>query len=566
MVKCSIIIPCYNEGEKLYKTVESLYRDNVIDDSIEIIIGNDGSNDGWVEKTYKDFPSIIINGHGQPYGTAVGKCLGYEASSGDTLLFMDGHTITPNGHLSKLIDRCLKYGVVSPCLCNIDEKTWKPTFRNCSHGVWWNIDKDFKKSWLKIGQMKRVEDGVYRDYGVHGGYCIIRRDIYNDVGGWDRNNLVFGIDYGMALKCWCFGYDIFHCRDITVGHLFKKNFNNSPAWWQIYYNRLRILNQLGSPEEIERFSNWPIQSAKEKAQEHINNTLQSLSLYQKKIKRSLSDYIDAVNISVGKPPIKVSPAIVPIKIAGDPPSYRTTFVTTLTNDFVAGAYALINSLNKNGGIDYKMVVVEYDKISSYNTCLLKNLHKDIEFINYRELGEHFEPQSQYKRLQHNFKKPLIWNLKYSHPLIYVDCDIICLSNIEGLRGWGELTVAQQYRNSDFFNAGLFGFQPSTETFNIIQRMAKKTRIVRLGDQIIMHNVFRKSKKGPLSNRLKIVGYSWNVFSQNFPQYNGKIRPKFLHFNHKEKPWSHGPHTKNSVQAWEEWKKYGGNVEKGCNDC
>jgi len=171
---------------------------------------------------------------------------------------------------------------------------------------------------------------------------------------------------------------------------------------------------------------------------------------------------------------------------------KVRFVTTLTRDYVPGTYALINSIKINGCLDdFDLTVVEYEKLEEEDRIILESLGISILFVDLDCLWpEDLNiPEVSHERLQINTNKPLIWRLPYDENMIYLDSDMICMSDIRGIENWKELTVAQKH--SDNFNSGLMCFRPSEETFQIINEQAGKyTSPIQLGDQRTLMDVFK----------------------------------------------------------------------------
>lgn len=58
----SVILSCYNEGEAVYKTIESACQSNYPQDKFEVIVFDDCSTDGqswqWIKRAEADFPNV----------------------------------------------------------------------------------------------------------------------------------------------------------------------------------------------------------------------------------------------------------------------------------------------------------------------------------------------------------------------------------------------------------------------------------------------------------------------------------------------------------------------------
>ena len=59
----SVLLPCYNEGETVYRTIESISRSNYPNELFEVIAQDDCSADDsfqWMLKAQRDFTNIRI--------------------------------------------------------------------------------------------------------------------------------------------------------------------------------------------------------------------------------------------------------------------------------------------------------------------------------------------------------------------------------------------------------------------------------------------------------------------------------------------------------------------------
>lgn len=96
----SIVIPCYNESDKLYNNIcllDNFLSENILNDTYEIILSNDGSKDNTLdimnELSKKYFNIKLINNEtNEGKGSAVRK--GMLNASGRYVIFMDADLAT----------------------------------------------------------------------------------------------------------------------------------------------------------------------------------------------------------------------------------------------------------------------------------------------------------------------------------------------------------------------------------------------------------------------------------------------------------------------------------------
>ena len=101
MKKVSIIIPAYNEGDRIKKCLNSLIIQSY--KHIEIIVINDGSTDNTLDvlKSYNDDRLVILTQKNKGQGAA--RNLGIKKASGDYLMFVDADDYVDKDIVKKLL-------------------------------------------------------------------------------------------------------------------------------------------------------------------------------------------------------------------------------------------------------------------------------------------------------------------------------------------------------------------------------------------------------------------------------------------------------------------------------
>ncbi len=97
-MKISIVIPCYNEGKKLYKNIKKTCEYLIsLGHEFEIIVSNDGSKDNTVDEVKRiqqEFANVILVGDGINRGKGYAVRSGMLQSTGDIVYFMDADLST----------------------------------------------------------------------------------------------------------------------------------------------------------------------------------------------------------------------------------------------------------------------------------------------------------------------------------------------------------------------------------------------------------------------------------------------------------------------------------------
>jgi glycosyltransferase involved in cell wall biosynthesis len=149
-IDVSVVIPTYNEGEWLQKTVESV-RAAATGVRYEILVVDDGCSDGSVEAIAIDDNLRIVETGGEQLGLIVAKNTGAKAARGRYLCFMDSHMIVHDHWLDYLRETCDAYpdgALVSGNLPDItrfsapdqlDRHQYGYSIRNCLLGTLWHF-------------------------------------------------------------------------------------------------------------------------------------------------------------------------------------------------------------------------------------------------------------------------------------------------------------------------------------------------------------------------------------------------------------------------------------------
>ena len=107
----SVIIPCFNEGRRIYDNIQKIknYLENNFE-NFEIIAVNDGSLDNTaqeLEKAQKDFSIQIVN-HKRNRGKGQAVKDGFLASQNEVVMFLDADLAIPIEELGKFFEEIKK--------------------------------------------------------------------------------------------------------------------------------------------------------------------------------------------------------------------------------------------------------------------------------------------------------------------------------------------------------------------------------------------------------------------------------------------------------------------------
>lgn len=225
----SIVIPSFNEGEKLRQTVESLL--NNTPGAFEVIVVDNGSTDGssaFVQN--QPDPRVKLICSPDRLGVVGARHAGAAQACGDVLVFSDGHILYPQGWLEPLVAALEgDVGLVGPGITR-----WGDPLGDCAAGSTW-VDMR-----LDASQLLPNGDAI-SDVGVVGGGChVIRRALFEQLGGYDSGMIDWGMeDQELCLRLWTLGYRVRVVPSVRVQHYYRETVDYA-SWEHVTYNKLRL--------------------------------------------------------------------------------------------------------------------------------------------------------------------------------------------------------------------------------------------------------------------------------------------------------------------------------------
>ena len=228
-MRASVLVGCHNEGDRLWRTVESILG-TIGKLDAEVVVSDDGSTDGSIAELRRHFPHVVVVSQNERVGVAAARCLAAGRARGDVLVFLDGHTRPEEEALERLVvsvEKTKGEALVTPRIVSLDETTWRSQTQQSSHGYALNLET-FDSWWLPLKKMKEVKEGggtFYESPGLVGCAVAVSRQMYDRLWGFDQHMRQWGNeDLDFALKAWTMGARVLHDPEATVAHRFQRKF------------------------------------------------------------------------------------------------------------------------------------------------------------------------------------------------------------------------------------------------------------------------------------------------------------------------------------------------------
>jgi GT2 family glycosyltransferase len=211
----SIVVVTYNGSEITRRTLASYQAALAADQShhYEVIVVDNASTDGVADAVAEQFPTIHLIRNAQNLGFSRASNIGYSASSGRYLLFSNpdievNDTTLPT--LIELMDDDPAAGACTPFLQLVR-----------TGGIDWGAHRGFPTPWAAftyfsgLARLFRHSRRLSRRFGqyhlldrdlrqphevdaIRGGFFFVRRDVFEQAGGWDEDYFMFGEDIDLC--------------------------------------------------------------------------------------------------------------------------------------------------------------------------------------------------------------------------------------------------------------------------------------------------------------------------------------------------------------------------------
>jgi GT2 family glycosyltransferase len=236
----SIIIVNYNGFEHLKQCVNSLLHSEY--PFYEIIIVDNASSDDSVSRIKREFEEyknkIVILDLPKNLGFAVGNRIGAKKAIGDYLLLLNSDTKVERSSISELVtvmDKDLSIGVAQGKILLMNRPD---TFD--SAGATMNVLGDSRSRGVyekDYGQYDQLEEVSY----TKGAAMIVRREIWDNLDGFDPLFFVYSEESDFCWRVWLSGYRVVFTPSATIYHIGAATsikFKPSYLMFQQYRNQI----------------------------------------------------------------------------------------------------------------------------------------------------------------------------------------------------------------------------------------------------------------------------------------------------------------------------------------
>jgi GT2 family glycosyltransferase len=212
----AVVIPSWNSLELLPRCLGSL-RDQGAD--LELLVVDNGSSDGTVAYLEREGVAHLVLPENRGFAAAVN--LGAARTTAPAVLVLNADTVLEPGAVGTLLDALeadKKLGGVQPRLLQLEEDVTAERARLYSAGQ--RLSRDGRAFEMGAGEAQSAHYLQAREvFGVCGAACLLRRELFAELGGYDERYFAFYEDVDLNLRARIAGWRFDYVPDAVVWHL-----------------------------------------------------------------------------------------------------------------------------------------------------------------------------------------------------------------------------------------------------------------------------------------------------------------------------------------------------------
>ncbi|MFA6540353.1 MAG: glycosyltransferase [Bacteroidota bacterium] len=246
----SVIIVNYNVRDFLNNALISITK-SLEGLEWEIFVVDNASDDGSVELLSKNFPSVKIINNPVNVGFAKANNEALAQATGKYFLLINPDTLVQEGTISTLIrffERQADAGMVGCKILNPDGSFQLPCRRSFPT-PWTAFTKTFglstlfpaSKVFARYNLTYLDPDDTYAVDAISGSFMMVRKDVYEKIGGLDESFFMYGEDLDWCYRVKQGGWKVFYVPSTSIIHYKGESTRRSDIdELKVFYNAMRL--------------------------------------------------------------------------------------------------------------------------------------------------------------------------------------------------------------------------------------------------------------------------------------------------------------------------------------
>ena len=239
-MKLSVVILNYNVRYFLELCLKSTYE-AIKNLEAEIIVVDNNSEDGSCEMIRQNFPNVILIENKENFGFSKGNNIGVAKSKGEYICILNPDTVVPEDIFESLIDFArskTNVGIVGCKLINGRGDFLPESKRNIPF-----VKAAFKKLLGNPNEYYAIhldENETGKVDVLVGAFMFMKREVYQDVRGFDEDYFMYGEDIDLSYKVLKAGYDNYYYGLAKVIHFKGESTLRDKLYAKRFYGAMQI--------------------------------------------------------------------------------------------------------------------------------------------------------------------------------------------------------------------------------------------------------------------------------------------------------------------------------------
>jgi O-antigen biosynthesis protein len=223
----SIIIVNYNVKEFLQNLIDSIKKAS-LNLTKEIIIIDNASDDGSVEFIKDKFPEVKLISNQQNLGFGKANNIGLKLASGKYFLLINPDTLVAEDTFEKMISFFESNSEVGLAGCKIlnPDGSLQLACRRSFPGPWTSFTKvtglsslfPNNKIFARYNLTYLDENKSYEVDAISGSFMMMRKEVYQKVGGFDEQFFMYGEDLDLCYRIQKSGFKVYYVHSTQIIH------------------------------------------------------------------------------------------------------------------------------------------------------------------------------------------------------------------------------------------------------------------------------------------------------------------------------------------------------------
>ena len=245
MTTFSLIIVTYNSSDVILPCLDSLFHAEGIVLPFEVIVVDNASTDGTVEAVRRKFASVTVLENKNNIGFAAALNQGAAVAKGTFLLLLNPDTVLHEGFLHQLHE-CFKSSPNAAIVgCNLVDGNgnhlpscwYDPSLKT----VFYEMFLPHKMALELVTENPATDQRVDM---VSGACMVIRREVFQQLNGFDTRFFMYYEDADFCLRARQAGYNVYYYPAVSAFHHVGKSTTDMVLFYQrVFKSKLLFLQK-----------------------------------------------------------------------------------------------------------------------------------------------------------------------------------------------------------------------------------------------------------------------------------------------------------------------------------